>query len=446
MGVFQTYLPFYKRNLKVAVPVMLSQAGQVLVQQVDNMMVGAVGTLELAAAAFANSVFVLGLVFAMGFTFGMTPLVGHAFAKGDKEKTAALLKNSFVLNIALTIGLVLVLWLVSYFFDYMGQTAEVVDLATNYYRILVVSLLPFILFFTFKQFAEGLADTKIAMIITLISNVVNIAFNYLLIFGNLGAPELGLDGAGYATLIARFSMPVLFLWFFVKRDKFNIYFKRIFEIKTGWKRILELLKVGLPIATQIILEVAAFALSGIMMGWIGVIPLAAHNIALGLASVTFMVVTGIGSGTTIRVSHQYSLKDYESMRKAAWASIHMVIAIMSTTAILFALFRYQLPWLYTTDEEVIKVAAQLLIMAAVFQVFDGAQVVLLSILRGLADVQRAMIYAFIAYIMINIPVSYLLAFTFDLGPIGIWIGFVFGIGIASVLFFLRIQNQFRKLK
>lgn len=163
MGVFKTYLPFYKRNLKVAVPVMLSQAGQVLVQQVDNMMVGAVGTVELAAAAFANSVFVLGLVFAMGFTFGMTPLVGHAFAKGDKVKTASLLKNSFVLNIALTIILVLFLWITSYFFHYMGQTEEVVQLATNYYRILVISLLPFILFFTFKQFAEGLADTRIAM-------------------------------------------------------------------------------------------------------------------------------------------------------------------------------------------------------------------------------------------------------------------------------------------
>lgn len=445
MGVFKTYLPFYKRNLKVAIPVMLSQAGQVMVQQVDNMMVGSVGTVELAAAAFANSVFVLGLVFAMGFTFGMTPLIGHAFAKGDQEKTASLLKNSFVLNIALTIALVVLLWITSYFFDYMGQTAEVVDLASNYYRILVISLLPFILFFTFKQFAEGLADTKIAMMITLVSNVINIALNYLLIFGNFGAPELGLDGAGYATFVARLAMPIMFLWFFVKKDKFNVYFKQVFEIKTEWQKILELLKVGFPIATQIILEVAAFALSGIMMGWIGVVPLAAHNIALGLASVTFMVVTGIGSGTTIRVSHQYSLKDYESMRKAAWASIHMVVAIMSMTAILFALFRFQLPWLYTSDKEVINVAAQLLIMAAIFQVFDGAQVVLLSILRGLADVRKAMIYAFIAYILINIPISYVLAFVFDLGPIGIWIGFVFGIGIASVLFFLRIQNQFKKL-
>jgi len=446
MGVFKTYLPFYKRNLKVAVPVMLSQAGQVLVQQVDNMMVGAVGTVELAAAAFANSVFVLGMVFAMGFTFGMTPVVGHAYARGDEEKTASLLKNSFILNVLLTLVLVIVLWLTSYLFHYMGQSKEVVNLATSYYRILVVSLLPFILFFTFKQFAEGMADTKFAMVITLVSNVINIILNYILIFGKFGAPELGLDGAGYATLIARFTMPILFLWIFIKKEKFYKYWKEIGQIKVDWVKIAELIKVGYPIATQIILEVAAFALSGIMMGWIGVVPLAAHNIALGLASVTFMVVTGIGSGTTIRVSHQYSSGDFDSMRKAAYASIHMVIAIMSTTAILFAIFRFQLPWLYTSDEEVINVAAQLLIMAAVFQIFDGGQVVLLSVLRGLADVQRAMIYAFIAYILINLPISYLLAFTFNLGAIGIWIGFVFGIGMASVLFYLRIHGQFKKLK
>ncbi len=446
MDAIKSYIPFYKRNLKVAIPVMLSQAGQVLVQQVDNMMVGTVGTLELAAAAFANSVFVLGLVFAMGFTFGLTPLVGHAYAKGDQHKAASLLRNSFVLNIILTVALVIILWITSYFFQYMGQPPEVVELATNYYRILVVSLLPFILFFTFKQFAEGLADTKIAMLITLFSNVVNIAFNYVLIFGKFGVPEMGLDGAGYATFIARATMPILFLWFFIKRKTFNIYWKRVFLIKTDWNKIVELLKVGFPIATQIVLEVAAFALSGIMMGWIGVVPLAAHNIALGLASVTFMIVTGIGSGTTIRVSHQYSAKDYNSMRKAAYASIHMVLLIMSFTALLFALFRFQLPWLYTNDVEVINMAAQLLIMAAIFQVFDGAQVVLLSILRGLADVQRAMIYAFIAYILINIPISYILAFIFDLGAIGIWIGFVFGIGVASVLFYMRIRSQFEKLK
>lgn len=441
----KSYIPFYKRNLKVAIPVMLSQAGQVLVSQVDNMMVGKVGTVELAAAAFANSVFILGMVFAMGFTFGLTPLVGHVWAQKNKKDTAAFLHNSLQLNILLSLVLAAVMWALSYFFDQMGQTAEVASMSVSYYRILVISFLPFIVFFTFKQFAEGMADTKHAMMITLISNVINIFFNYLFIFGNWGLPAMGLDGAGYATLIARSFMPLMFLYLFMKKDHFKEYFQMALKMRPNWEKIRELIKIGWPIATQIILEVAAFAISGVMMGWLGVIPLAAHQIALGLASVTFMVVTGIGSGTTIRVSHQYSTKDYFSMKKASYASIHMVLLFMSITAILFAVFRHQLPWLYTTDEAVISLAAQLLIMAAIFQVFDGLQVVLLSILRGVSDVRVAMIYALIAYIFVNIPISYVLAFTFEMGPIGIWIGFVFGIGLASVLFYYRIHKMFKRL-
>ncbi len=442
---FQDYLPYYKRNLKVAVPVMLSQAGQVLVQQVDNMMVGAVGTTELAAAAFANSVFILGMVFGMGVTFGLTPLVGHAFAQKNKQEAGELLHNSINSNLLLAIVLSAIMWGMSFFFDKMGQTADVAQLSVSYYRILVVSFLPFMLFFTFKQFAEGLAETKQAMYITLIANVVNVIANYALIFGKWGFEPMGLDGAGYGTLIARTIMPLLFLWFFIKDKKFNIYYKIAQKARPHWEKTKQLFNIGVPIATQILLEVAAFALSGIMMGWIGEVSLAAHQIAIGLASVTFMIVTGVGSGTTIRVSHQYSTKSYSSMKMAASASIHLVVAFMSITALLFALFRFSLPWLYTDDTAVIALAAQLLIMAAIFQVFDGLQVVLLSVLRGVGDVKHAMIYALIAYIIVNLPLSYVLAFTLGLGPIGIWIGFVFGIGIASLLFWLRIKKIYQRL-
>lgn len=425
---------------------MLSQAGQVLVQQVDNMMVGSVGTVELAAAAFANSVFVIGLVFGMGFTFGLTPLVGHAWAQNNHKNAGILLNNSFYINLILSLVLAGMMWSLSYFFDKMGQPPEVVQMSVSYYRILVISFIPFVLFFTFKQFAEGMADTKNAMIITLVANLVNVVFNYAMIFGKFGFPVMGLDGAGYATLISRSIMPLMFLYLFMKREKYRGYYRTALKARPSWTRIKELSNVGLPIATQILLEVAAFAISGVMMGWLGVVPLAAHQIAIGLASVTFMVVTGIGSGTTIRVSHQYSIGDHFSMRKAANASIHMVIGIMGITALLFAFFRYQLPYLYTDDTEVIALAAQLLIMAAIFQIFDGLQVVLLSILRGLADVKKAMIYALIAYIFINIPISYILAFVFDMGAIGIWIGFVFGIGSASLLFFMRIRKIFNKMR
>ena len=424
---------------------MLSQAGQVLVQQVDNMMVGSVGTTELAAAAFANSVFVLGLVFGMGITFGLTPLVGHAFAQNNKKEAGELLHNSFNTNVLLTVILAAIMWLASFFFHEMGQPTEVAQMAISYYRILVFSFFPFMLFFTFKQFAEGMAETKHAMIITLISNVVNVLVNYALIFGHWGFEPMGLDGAGIGTLAARIIMPILFLWIFLKNKKFRIFFDIARKARPHWEKTKKLFAVGVPIATQILLEVAAFALSAIMMGWIGEVPLAAHQIALGLASVTFMVVTGIGSGTTIRVSHQYSLKNYASLKMAAQASVHMVVVLMSITAILFAVFRFSLPELYSNDPVVIALAAQLLIMAAVFQIFDGLQVVLLSILRGVADVKHAMLVALIAYIGVNIPLSYLLAFTFNLGPIGIWIGFVFGIGLATVLFWIRIGKIYKRL-
>jgi MATE family multidrug resistance protein len=300
------------------------------------------------------------------------------------------------------------------------------------------------MFFTMKQFAEGMADTKHAMVITIVANLINIFFNYLLIFGNFGMPQLGLDGAGYGTLISRISMPLLFIFFFMRKEKFRSFIPLLKTVKASKARVIRLLSVGFPIATQILLEVTAFGLSGIMMGWLGVVPLAAHNIALGLATVSFMIVTGIGSATTIRVSHQYSVKDFAALQMAAKASIHLVLVFMTFAAIMFALFRNLLPMLYTQDSEVIALAAQLLVFVAVFQIFDGLQVTLLSILRGLADVRNAMIYALIAYIIVNLPVSYFFAFELGWGAGGIWLGFVVGLGLAAALFYSRIHKLFNK--
>jgi len=440
--MLRTYLPFYKRNLKVALPVMLSQAGQVMVQQVDNMMVGRVGTTELAAASFANSIFVIGMVMGMGFTFGLTPLVGHAWAAGKHKKAASLFRNSFLTNFVMATALALILFALSFFMEYMGQPPEVVDEAVPYFRILVISMIPFLMYFTFKQFAEGLGNTAIAMYITLSANLINIGLNYVLIFGKLGFPAFGLNGAGYATLIARTLMPAFFLVVFLQKDWLKRYFILMRDTIFMKKEIRNLIHVGYPISGQMLLEVSAFALSGIMMGWIGEVPLAAHQIALGLASVTFMIVTGIASGTTIRVSHQFSRGDYKNMYKAAMASVHLVLAFMGTTALLFLIFKDFLPKIYTPNPEVIALAAQLLIMAAIFQIFDGMQVVMLGALRGLADVKRAMVHAFFAYLVINLPLGYFLTFTAGVGPVGIWIGFVAGLGIAAVLFFIRFRKQY----
>ncbi len=443
--LFTKYLPYYKRNLQVAVPVMLSQFGQVMVSQVDNMMVGMVGTVELAAAAFANSVFVIMMIIGMGFSFGLTPLVGHAWSTKDYGLTGKLLRNSFFTNTLLAIVLSVVMIVVSFFFDKMGQDAEVVALALPYYRILVISFLPFLWFFTFKQFAEGMGNTMNAMIITLIANVVNIILNYVFIFGKWGSDAYGLNGAGYATLISRIFMPIAFFFVFRYRKVFWRYWVYAWRTSIDKVTVWKLIKVGTPISMQMLLEVVAFAFTAIMAGWIGVVPLAAHQIAIGLSSVTFMIVTGISSGTTIRISHQFSQGDFIGLRRAVSASFHLVLLFMSFTAISFIVFRFYLPQLYSHDDAVIYLASQLLIMAAIFQIFDGMQVVTLGVLRGLADVKHAMIYSFISYILIGLPLGYVFAFSLDWGVIGLWVGFIAGLFTAAILFYSRFRTIYNRL-
>lgn len=439
------YTPFYKRNLQIAVPVMLSQAGQVLVQQADNIMVGAVGTTELAAASFAGSVFIIGMMFAMGFTFGLTPLVAHAWAKGNHREAGSLLRNGLASHFSVGIILTLIMGLVYYILGYMGQTEQVLELAKPYYLIQVASLIPFVLFFSFKQFAEGLGNTTVAMVITLTVNVINIGLNYIFIFGHYGMPEMGLNGAGYATLIARCLMPLLMMVYFIYKPQFRRYIIFARNSILNIQQIRRLISVGFPIGSQMVMEVTAFAMSCVMAGWFNEVTLAAHQIALGLSSISFMIVTGIASGTTIRVAHQYSSGDYRSMRMAAMASVHLVLMFMCFTALIFYLFRHQLPEFYSSDPAVMTIAAQLLIMAAIYQIFDGMQVVMLGVLRGLADVKYAMKCAFVAYFIVNIPISYLFAFVLGVGPMGIWIGFVAGLGLAAVLFLIRFNRQSRQL-
>ncbi|MDP4185527.1 MAG: MATE family efflux transporter [Bacteroidota bacterium] len=439
------YFPYYKRNLAIAVPVIFSQVGQVLVQFVDNIMVGHLGTAQLAAASFAGSVFINGLIFGMGFSFGLTPLVGKAFGKGRFREAARLFQNSLLTNLLISFVLTLIMFGLSFFMDRMGQPAEVVKLAVPFYRILVISIIPFLLFFSFKQFAEGIGNTKVSMYITIWINVVNIILNYLLIYGKFGFPHLGMIGSSVATLIARITMPVAMLVVFLKKDNFRRYFYFFRQSDFSIQVVSRLSKIGTPIGGQMIIEVLAFSLGSIMMGWFGDVPLASHQIALTLATMTFMVSTGISSGTTIRVSHQLGAHRFKEMRHAAFASFHMVLGFMTISACLFMLFRNVLPQLFTADPKVITLAAELLIVAGFFQIFDGLQVVSLGALRGVADVKTPMYLAFFSYIVITLPISYLCAFIFKLGPVGIWIGFLAGLMFAASTFFLRFNRYSKSL-
>ena len=428
----------------MALPVVISQIGQVSVSLIDNMMVGHVGTTELAASSFANGVFIIGMFFGMGITFGITPLIGHSFGKGKLNEVVVWLKNGIFTHLAAAFGLSLIMFGVYFILPFLGQTPDVIRLARPYYLLLCLSYLPFMLFFSVKQFLEGIGNTKISMHITITANTINVVFNYLLIYGKFGFPEMGLNGAGFGTLISRVAMPVLFFFYLVKTPALKQYFVLAHQQVFSKQKIITLLKIGIPIAFQIIVEVLAFSIGAIMMGWLGEVPLAAHQVAIGLASFTYMISLGISQANTIRVSHQMGVKDYKALKMAAFASTHLVLVFMSLMGIVFIFARNYLPFLFTVDPEVVRISAGLLIIAAIFQVFDGLQVVMLSTLRGMADVRLPMFMAFFAYMVIGIPTSYLLSFKLMLGPQGIWYGYLAGLGIAGVLFYLRFQHNIKK--
>lgn len=441
---FANFIPVYRKNLNLAIPVIFAQVGQVTVNLTDNMMVGHVGTTELAAASFAINVFHIGMLFGMGITMGLTPLVGQSFNLNKPEMVSGWLKNGLVVHLISAVILALVMSSVVLFMDQMGQRPEVVQAAKPFYLIMVVSLIPLLMFFSIKQFFEGIGNTKLAMVITIIANVINIGLNYILIFGKLGFPAFGLNGSGIATLIARLLMPVLFVLIVLKMPSFKIYLvnakKEIFE----WAKMKRMFSVGLSIGMQMVIEVLAFSMGAIMLGWISKEGLAGHQVAIGMASMTYMISFGMAAGTTIRVSHAYGEHNRVELKRAIFASLHIVIAFMFLMGLLFVVLRNHLPLLFTSDPKVISIAASLLVVGAFFQIFDGVQVVLLGALRGMADVRIPMFIAFFSYIVISLPVSYLFAFTFNIGYPGVWIGFVFGLSTAAALFGLRLRNQIGK--
>ncbi|MBO8460266.1 MAG: MATE family efflux transporter [Bacteroidetes bacterium] len=444
--MLKNYIPFYKNNLKIALPIVLTQVGGGIVALMDNVMVGHLGAVELASVAFANSIFVLGQVFVMGAVMGLTPLVGQAFVQSDLERVKALFYNALVFVCVLGLAVTLILGLVYPFFDYMGQDTNVVRWAKPYFLLQVFSLLPLLFFCLFKQFLEGLGNTKVAMIITLVANIVNIVLNYLLIYGKFGFPYWGVVGAGVATLISRILMAVGFFVYVRTNDSWWNYLKDITIDLFQARKVWTVARVGMPIGGHMLLECTAFALSAIMVGWLGAVPLAGNQIAQNISHLTFMLVVGIGSATTIRVSHRLGEKNFYALRMAGKASVHLCLLTNTLMAIFMIVFSRQIPRIFTTDMAVIDAAAPLLVLAGLFQISDGLQTVGASILRGLTDVKRPVIYAFISYICINLPLGYLLAFKFHMGASGVWIGFIVGLSIAAILFHVRCNRQINKLE
>lgn len=441
----QNYKAHLKKNFLLAYPVMVSQVGHMMVNVADSVMVGQLGALPLAGASLANVIFHLLMTFGIGISYAITPLVAAADGEGNTARASEILKNGFLLNIItgiLLFGLVLIGSPVLFHLD---QPQDVVTIAVPYLNIVTFSLIPLMVFQTFRQFAEGLSRTRQAMFIVIACNVINIGLNYLLIYGKAGFPELGLNGAGWASLISRIVLAV-WMMSYIYFSKSFITFRNGFSIGFYSKKLIKrLINIGLPAGLQFIFEVGAFGFAVIMIGWIGTKALAAHQIAVNLAAVSYMAASGLSAAATIRVGNQLGRKDVPTLRAAAFTLYGMVITFMLACALIFILGRYYLPSLYIRDVEVVQIASSLVVIAGFFQLSDGIQVVSLGALRGLEDVKVPTLLTFIAYWVIALPIGYLLGFKFDLGAEGIWYGLLIGLTIVAMVMSIRFNKLTKML-
>jgi MATE family multidrug resistance protein len=439
------YTREFKKNLHIAFPVMLGQLGHVMVGLVDNLMIGQLGAAPLAAVSLGNSLVFIALSLGIGFSFAITPLIAEADGASDVEKGRSYFHHGIMLCTINGILLFLLLLLAKPVLYHLDQPPEVVELAIPYLEIVAFSMIPLMIFQAFKQFADGLSQTKYAMYAILISNVVNVVFNFLLIYGIWIFPRLELEGAAIGTLISRFFM----LWFIYeilrRKKKFRSYF--IWSRKELWKTAIfkRLLALGFPTALQMFFEVALFAGTILLAGTLGTNPQAANQIALNLASMTYMIAVGLGVTATIRVGNQKGLKNYKDLRRIAFSTFFLVFIIEAVFALGFILLKDFLPGLYIDNVEVIVLAAQLLIIAALFQLSDGLQVVILGALRGLQDVKFPTLICFIAYWIIGFPVSIYFGKAERLGSMGIWLGLLVGLSASALMLYFRFNYLSRKL-
>jgi len=449
-----TYTKEFRYNLKLAYPVILGMVGHTMVGLIDDIMVGKIGTTELAAVSLGNSFLFIAMSLGIGFSTAITPLVAEADGEGNITKGKAAFKHGLFLCTvlgAVLFGLILLSKPLMY---HMKQPAEVVALAIPYLEIVAFSLIPMIMFQAFKQFSDGLSQTKYAMWATLLANVINVVLNYLLIYGKFGLPELGIVGAAIGTLISRVVM-LIFIWLLLKsREKFRPYITNLNFLVIKKSVIKKILSLGVPSALQMFFEVAIFTAGIWLSGVLGSNAQAANQIALKLSSLTFMVGMGLSVAATIRVGNQKGLQNFKELRRVAFSVFLLTFFVEVVFAGIFVAFHNIFPDLFVNYNnisdlgntmEVVKIASVLLLIAAVFQISDGIQVVVLGALRGLQDVKIPTILIFVSYWVIGFPISYYLGLHTDYRSSGIWLGLLAGLTVSSILLFLRFNYITKKL-
>lgn len=433
----------YKELLRLGLPIIVGQLGMIILSFADTMMVGRCGTAELGAAGFVNNMFNLVIVFSTGFSYGLTPVVGRLYGHGDSSGIGRTLKNALLVNGLTALGLIVLMTVLYLNVHRLGQPEELLPLIRPYYLILLASLLPVLLFNAFRQFSDGITDTMTPMYILIGGNVFNIMANWVLIYGHCGLPALGLIGAGVATLSARVLMLVVFALVFLAARRYRIY-------RDGWSAgringedFKALFGMGMPVGLQMGMETASFSLSTIMVGWLGTVALAAHQVMITVGQLGFMVYYGMAAAVAVKTSNYYGAGDFPRIRLTVASGFRMILMLASCLSVFLLIVRNYIGAMFTDDAEVIALAAQLVLPFAIYQFGDGMQCNYSNALRGIYDVKMVTVFAFIAYFVVSLPVAYLFGFVFEWGLVGIWMSFPVGLTCAGVMFWARYRHTMR---
>lgn len=440
-----TYGSHIRALATLGIPIIVGQLGTIIQGLADTIMVGRFSAHSLAAAGFVNNIMVLVLIFALGYSYAITPVIGPMHARGEFENAGKALKAGLQVNGALGMVLFLLMGTLYFFLGHMGQPEELLPEIRPYYIVVALSIPIQSLFNAFKQFFDSIGNTRTPMWIMISANLFNIVGNYLLIYGIGPFPQLGLLGAGISTTLSRILMLMVIYGIFTSNEKYKKYHSG-FQAKgetTDMRRLLH--KLGRPLGLQMGMETASFSLCAVMQGWIGAAPLAAHQIMTSVGSTCFMVYYGIGAAVAIRVSHFHGVNDTRNVRRSSLTGYLMILATGLALAITISTFITDICAFFTDDTDIRHIVVSLVIPFVLYQFGDGLQINFANSLRGIADVRPLMRYAFLCYIVISLPLSYLLGFTFHGGPAGIWMAFPVALTLAGALFCRRFLRKTRTM-
>lgn len=424
---------------------MLGQACVIILAFADNIMIGWHSVNELAASSFVNNVMNFFILTELGFASGMTPIIGAFHGNGNVKGVGSTVRNGLLVNgIIGLIGLVL-LAVIYLFIDSFGQEPELLPLIRPYFVIVGISIIFALGFNVLKQFTDGICKPVVSMLFLMGGNVLNIFGNWVLIYGKLGCPELGLMGAGLSTLISRILMLLCFVLYIFKSEQFKAYAQAIKEALFSRVKMRHIFNMGYPVAIQMGLEASTFSFSAIMVGWISVTALAAHQVAITISQLFFLMMQGLSFALSILVSNCYGKKDYAGIHAYVKRGILMIFGTSLSLSILLYIFRYPAVGMFTDSPEVAEIAVVLFYVLFAYQIGDGIQLCFANVLRGLQDVKPIMYAAFVSYYLIAIPVAYVLGFKAGLGAVGVWLGFPIGLTLAGLFFYARYRSDMRRL-